>query len=215
VSGSCRNNVKGVGRWRVLLLAAVVVLVALLVAGCDSEYAETPFKGAYLGTYVVTGTVTEAGRNELTVSGGVVSSVLNDNPPLPGNGTARVPNAGSAIGQVVMSKYPKAPLWSPNDGGVYVLGREYAVFASTTVTSEGDRETVAWFGFDVDADLPVEPFRDRESYAGIPALEVLTCLAGVHGTSGRSARLDALVADVQREWRGGPPTNCYAGSIRP
>ncbi len=193
------------------LLMVVAIAVVLLVSGCDSEYAETPFEGAYLGTYVVSGTVTQADRNELIVTDGSVYAVLTDDPPPPGVGTPYVPGVGDEIDQIAMVKFPNAPWWSRDDGGVYVEGRRYAIFVSTTVTAQGEHETVAWFGFDIDSDLPVAPFRNRKSYAGVPAVDVLACLSDVHSTSGSDARLDALVADAQREWRGEPRTNCYDG----
>lgn len=64
--------------------------------------------------------------------------------------------------------------------------------------------------FETDADLLVEPFRDRSLYAGDPALDILDCLVVVHKTGSPQQRLRSLVVDdVEREWAWLPQTPCY------
>lgn len=192
-----------------LLGRSTLVLSILLVGltGCDGGSATSPFDGAYLATFTVSGVATEASRNEVTVANATVTSVFTN---VSSNPHVVVPALGTTFETLTLEKFPDAPIWSPNDGGLYEAGRAYAIFAGLLVDGGGNEVYTAWLGFEQALDLPTAPARDGESYAGVPAERILECLAAEYEREGDDRRFRALSLDVERSRVNTDETDCYS-----
>lgn len=182
------------------------VLLAVVLTGCDPQTETWPLDGAYLASFTVRGVAVETSRNSVTLGDATVTEIFQD---VMRNPASVVPALGTTYDALTLEKFPKAPLWSPNDGGVFIVGREYTVFAGLLVQG-GDETFTAWLGFDQLDDLPTAPQRGETSYVGVPVETVLTCLAEQYGATGASRHLDGLIGDVHRSRTDEPATDCYA-----